>query len=103
MPLIDTHVLGGEVDGGVAEELQLARSISKAVVPKHLHGPVHGWPTRLVFVKEISSQQDGIHVMSPSQLQDFFKGIERVVPTHRVLFIVSQMVVRGYIKGEWIY
>lgn len=88
-------ILGGKVDGGVAEELELARAIPEAVQPEQLHGPVHGQARRLVLVEQVPAQEDPVDVVLPGQLQDLLEGIEGVVPADRVLLVVSQMVVRG--------
>lgn len=47
-------------------------------------------------MKQVTTQQDSIDFMLTCQLQDLFKGPERIVTPVRVLFVVSQMIIRGY-------
>lgn len=51
-----------EISGLVTAELNGARPLSHAVVSKELHSPSQHLPRRLVVMKQISSQQDKVHL-----------------------------------------
>lgn len=79
----------------VAQHLELAGLVAKAVLTQASHDLIHGLSRRLILVEEIAGHQYHINITLPSQAHDLVKGLPAVVATLGITLIVANMVICG--------
>ena len=65
--------VGEKVDGGIAEKLEGAGAIAKAVAAEELHRVVEGAARGFVFVEEVAAEKDHVDLVLDAELKNLFE------------------------------
>mmetsp|Transcript_76106 Transcript_76106/g.209982 ORF Transcript_76106/g.209982 Transcript_76106/m.209982 type:complete len:250 (+) Transcript_76106:994-1743(+) len=79
----------------VAHHLEAHFPGAEAVSAQQVHGPVQAASGWLVVVVEVTTVENEVGLLRPSQLQHLFEGVDRITAAHLVLLIVPDMAVGG--------
>lgn len=98
--IIDMTARALKLQTRIAQHLNLAWLLPVTVLPQRLHHLVHGLPTRLIIVEQVTRQQHHVDVAVFGETHHLMERLPAIVATDRVAFIVADMGIRGEEDAE---